>query len=101
MEKSKGFPIQLVPIPYTFKVPLVSNGLSNFLVKPGNAGSVGTFTPFNGSMNVQYCLKHHVVVVHLVLKGFASRVTNIEFSYVLDANLWIDTFELLVDFYYF
>ena len=78
----------------SLKVPSVSDGLSNFLVKPGNTRLIGTFMPFNGCMNVQYCLKHHVVVVHLVLKRCASGVTKTEFPYVLDENLWVDIFKL-------
>ena len=56
--------------------------------------------PFKQSMIVQDCLKHHVVVVHLVLKGCSIRVTKTEFPYVLDENLQVDIFKLPVDFYF-
>ena len=74
----------------------MSNGLSNFFIKPGNARSIGTLMPLNGCMNIQYRLKHCVVVVHLVLKGCTNWFMNTEFPYAPNENLWVDTFGMVV-----
>ena len=100
MQKCKSLHIQSVPVPDSLKALLESDGLSNFLVKPGNPGVVRTFTTFDGSMIIQCCLKHCVVVVCFVIKGWTRRFTETEFPNILHECIGVDILELPVDFYF-
>ena len=99
MEKCKSLHIRSVPEPDPLKVPLESEGLGNIFIKPGNLGAVRTFATFDRSMIVRCCLKHCVVVVCLIIKGWPRRFIKTEFPDIIHEGVMVDVLELPVYLY--
>ena len=87
-------------MPDSLKAPSESNGLSNIFIEPGNLGVVRAFATFDGSMMVQCCLKHCVVVVCLIIEGWSRGFIKTEFPDIFHEGIRVDVLELPVYLYF-